>query len=98
MEETAVYMSADADEFRMIGIMEFSRLMGVCTNTIRNWINAGKLIAGRHFYQRGRVIRFPSDRESIAQIMQELTERSPPQRPRLKRQSKNTRRKIKLRA
>jgi len=84
-----------ADGFTMIGIVEFARGMGVCTNTVRTWIETGQLVTGVHYMLNGRVLRFPWDRESVKLLMMALSSTPSPPRPRL-RSLKGNRNRIKL--
>jgi len=83
--------------FTMLGISEFADQMGVCTNTVRNWIAEGKLHEGTHYLHVGRIYRFPWSTEHIEKLMSALTPLRPPSRPAMKSQRPN-RGRLKLRA
>lgn len=68
-------------EFAMLGIGEFAIRMGVCSNTVRNWINDGKLVEGVHYLHIRRVYRFPWSREFVEKLMHTLAPSQPPARP-----------------
>lgn len=55
----------------MVSLAEFARRMGVCPNTVRSWIAAGKLLEGVHFLRAGRVIRFPWGQEYMDRLMRD---------------------------
>lgn len=73
----------------MIGIVEFARRLGVCPNTVRNWIDSGRLKPGVHFLRVNRVLRFPADRASLEKIMRDMTPLEAPPRPRLNSKRRN---------
>ena len=77
------------NELTMIGIVEFARQMGVCPNTVRNWIADGRLVQGVHYFRAGRVIRFPWSLGSVERLMHDLSPPPPPPRPRLKSRRTN---------
>lgn len=81
----------------MLGIGEFAIRMGVCSNTVRNWIADGKLIEGIHYLHHGRIYRFPWSREFVDRLMQSLVTNPPPTRPGL-RSHRTNRTRLKLRA
>jgi len=88
--------SRNAEDFRMVNLGEFARLMGVSVGTVRNWMDAGKLKEGRNYLQEGRVIRFPWSKAVVAELMRDWP-RQAPRRTRMKSFSTN-RRALKLRA
>lgn len=78
-----------ANDFQMIGIMEFACRMGVCANTVRNWIEDGRLKPGVHFLRVNRILRFPGDRASMEKIIRDMTPVQAPPRPRLNSRRRN---------
>jgi hypothetical protein len=90
------YGVTDINDFQMVNQSEFADLMGVCVGTVRNWRESGVLQRGKDYLQRGRVIRFPWDREFAKDLMKRL---SPMHSPRPKMQSRRqNRRALRLRA
>lgn len=76
--------STEIEPLTMVSLAEFARRMGVCPNTVRAWIAAGRLQEGAHFLRAGRVIRFPWGRELVERLLREWHPSPPPPRPHLK--------------
>ena len=76
------------DDFQMINLKSFARRLDVCPNTIRNWMDSGKLSADRHYLRSGRIIRFPWSHETIERLMKEWS-KYVPSRPKLKSRTAN---------
>ena len=74
----------EIEPLTMVSLAEFARRMGVCPNTVRAWIAAGRLLEGAHFLRAGRLIRFPWGRELVERLMRDWHPSPPPPRPRLK--------------
>jgi len=78
-KNTTIYT---ADNYQMLNLKNFARLMDVCPNTVRNWMATGKLRADRHYLRCGRIIRFPWSDETMARLMTEWAREAPP-RPKM---------------
>lgn len=83
MQQTAKVQSQFSNDLRMIGLGEFALAMGVCSNTVRNWIATGKLKEGVHYIHLGRKYQFPWGESYLDQFMRSLAAEVPPPRPRL---------------
>jgi len=81
----------------MIDLGQFARKMGVCSNTVRNWISDGKLVEGEHYFHLGRIYRFPWGADYVARLMKSLAPAPQPTRPRLQSR-KGNRSRLKLQA
>ena len=89
MKVCSADITKNSGDMEMIGLLEFSRRMGVCANTIRNWIEIGKISAGEHYLHVGNVYRFPWSIEFVEKLMKHLTPKPVPRRPRLKSRTGN---------
>ncbi|MBL8874045.1 MAG: helix-turn-helix domain-containing protein [Planctomycetaceae bacterium] len=56
-------------------ISEAADYLGVSPNTLRNWVNAGKLAAGRHPMNGYRLFR----REDLQKLLDQVASRVEPQ-------------------
>ena len=72
------------DYLEMVDLKEFAIRMGVCPNTVRNWIATCKLVEGEHFFHTGRIYRFPWGPEFVSRLMQSLALERPSVRPRMR--------------
>lgn len=77
------------DGFEMLNLADFASRMGVCKNTIRNWIREGKLVRGVHYFQAGRIYRFPWGPEFVKELMCSLVPIPALPRPKLKSRGGN---------
>lgn len=72
------------DGFEMLNLADFASRMGVCPNSVRNWLHEGKLVEGVHYFHHGRVYRFPWGPEFVKELMRSLVPMPAPPRPKLK--------------
>ncbi len=54
--------------FEVILIDEFARRLKISRATIFEWKKKGVLVPGRHYFQRGKVLRFFWDRGVVAEL------------------------------
>jgi hypothetical protein len=81
----------------ILDLAEFARKMRVSPNTIRNWIQIGKLLEGIHFLRAGRKYHFPWGPELIEKLLKHWHPEPSPPRPSL-RSRKGNRGYLRLRA
>lgn len=89
MKDYSTDKFSSAGSIEMIGLLEFAQRMRVCANTIRNWIEDGRLTAGEHYLHVGRVYRFPWSLEFVEKLLKCVTPKPAPQRPKLKSRTAN---------
>lgn len=67
MEESSNISSS----FEILLLEEFADRLKVGRSTVCNWKNDGTLIAGRHYIQRGKVVRYIWARDLILELHDE---------------------------
>lgn len=58
------------DTFELLNIDEYAKRLGVGRTTIFKWKQDGTLVPGRHYIQKGKIIRCFWARDIIAEIHQ----------------------------
>jgi len=57
----------------ILTVEQFAERVHVSRATVFAWMQRGLLVAGRHYFKFGRVIRFPWSAELIANLLQAST-------------------------
>lgn len=82
-------LTTTESSFEMLGLAEFARRMSVCSNTVRNWINDGKLVKGEHYFHIGQIYRFPWSPYYLKELMRSLAPEPSAPRPKMHSQTSN---------
>jgi hypothetical protein len=51
-------MCVQAQKYEFLTVEEVAERLHVCRATLFNWMQRGVFIQGKHFFKRGRVLRF----------------------------------------
>lgn len=64
-------MTDQANE--ILDVIEFAERLQVSRATVFEWIRKGELLAGRHFFKVGRILRFRWSTALVDQLFEDLT-------------------------